>query len=336
MTSRSAAPPDRSTVDGGAGGLALPPSAAAALERLGTVELRAAGEVVFESGATGSYMYVIEEGAVDLLFGPGQERKRLRRGDHFGELALIVGDHRRTASAVAAEGCRLRVIGQPDFAHLLDSSPGVAVELLRATCLYLLDSERELVASLARRNRELSRTLDYLRRTREDLDARELEARTDGLTGLYNRRCLDEQTAAMVARATDGDARLILVLVDIDRFKLVNDRCGHPAGDEVLRAVARVLRSAVRQVDLPCRIGGDEFAILAADLDEPSARSLTQRLLETVRLLRVPGPDGEIAVTCSIGVARARPGEAWDELLARADAGLYRAKEGGRDRAEWA
>ncbi len=334
MTSRSAGltlpPPDDRR-----GRLDLPSRAAEALALLGDVVTVGAGETVFEAGTTGSCMYVVEDGAIDLVFGPGQERKRLRRGAYFGELALIVGDHRRTASAVAAESARLRVIGQDDFARLLGSAPEVSVELLRATCVYLLQSERELVSSLARRNRELTQTLDYLRRTREDLDARELEARTDGLTGLYNRRCLDEQSGAMVERAAQRHGALTLVLLDVDRFKLVNDRCGHPAGDEVLRAIACLLRATVRQVDLPCRIGGDEFAILAADLDDASARSLTERLLAAVRSLRTPCPEGDIAVTCSIGGARLRSGESWEELLARADGRLYRAKEAGRNRAEW-
>ena len=211
----------------------------------------------------------------------------------------------------------------------------MSVELLRETCRYLLQSERELVASLARRNRELSQTLDYLRRTKEDLDARQLEARTDGLTGLYNRRCLDEQSVIMLRRAVDGRRAVMLILIDIDRFKLINDRCGHPVGDEVLKSVARLLRGAVRQTDLPCRIGGDEFAVLALDLEEGAARSLTARLLEAVRGLRVPGPAHDLKVSCSIGGAGLRQGETWEELFARADDNLYRAKETGTDRDHW-
>ncbi len=315
--------------------LKLPPRVAVALAELGSTEEYRCGDVVFEAGSTGSCMYVVEEGAIDLVFDGGPGRKRLHAGEYFGELSLIVGDHRRTASAVAAGATRLRVVGQTDFAILLESLPAVSVELLRETCRYLLQSERELVASLARRNRELSQTLDYLRRTKEDLDARQLEARTDGLTGLYNRRCLDEQSVIMLRRSVDGRRALMLILIDIDRFKLINDRCGHPVGDEVLKSVARLLHGAVRQTDLPCRIGGDEFAVLALDLEEGSARSLTTRLVEAVRGLQIPGPTHDLNVTCSIGGARLRPGETWEELLARADDNLYRAKQSGTDRDDW-
>jgi two-component system cell cycle response regulator len=156
----------------------------------------------------------------------------------------------------------------------------------------------------------------------------------DGLTELYNHR----QTQDLLHRECERVGRyaggVSLLMVDIDHFKAVNDRHGHPAGDQVLREVARLLQEGVRTVDTVGRYGGEEFAAILPQTEIADARQLAERLRRAVEAHAVKVPAGEIRVTVSIGVARypsanvASP----DDLIREADQALYRAKEGGRNR----
>lgn len=139
--------------------------------------------MIFAAASRGDSMFVIEIGEVELSFGSEGESKRLGPGQFFGELALITGDHIRSATATAVTDVSLCVVDRAAFDTLLERMPVASVELLRRACAYLLESEQQLVSSLVRRNRELEQTLDYLRRTREDLDATQLMTLTDELTG---------------------------------------------------------------------------------------------------------------------------------------------------------
>ena len=158
-------------------------------------------------------------------------KKSLHAGEVFGELAFVTGRHLRTATArVKQLLTRLRVIDEAAFGRISSiPQPRLLVRLLRHTCSYLLASENRLIESLRKKNRELESTLDYLRRTREEVDYQELLANTDQLTGLYNRRCLDRQLDKFIDRAHDTGTGLALILIDIDQFKGVNDTHGHAA-----------------------------------------------------------------------------------------------------------
>src|SRR5581483_8365864 len=128
----------------------------------------------------------------------------------------------------------------------------------------------------------------------------------------------------------------VLVLVDVDRFKGVNDGFGHPVGDEALRAVANVLVLAFpRRSDVVCRYGGDEFAVLLRDTDAADAQRLVTRFLGAIRELRVEGL-AALELTVSAGIAEQADGDTPEAWLARADAALYEAKSQGRDRARLA
>ncbi|HEX4670019.1 MAG TPA: bifunctional diguanylate cyclase/phosphodiesterase [Solirubrobacterales bacterium] len=144
-------------------------------------------------------------------------------------------------------------------------------------------------------------------------------ATRDGLTDLPNHRAFDEELAQIAAAAARNRAPLALALLDLDHFKLINDRYGHPQGDELLRRVAGVLRDG-RSADRGYRIGGDEFALLLLNTDEQGARILIQRLSRTLT---------EAEASASIGVAQLRPGLSAEELRAQADAALYEAKRRG-------
>jgi len=305
------------------------------LAGLGQVRRLAAGQTIFEQGSRDETMYIVESGTVEISFNQGREHKRLGPGEMFGELALITGGHARTASAVAVAPSTLREIDQRAFEALLTTAPAESVALMRSTCAYLLESEQELIASLRRRNRELKQTLDYLRRTKEDLDIKELLTRTDELTGLYNRRCLNHRVGPLLEEARLKGADLALILVDIDGFKQVNDRYGHHSGDIVLSKLGAVLRTQVRGTDLPCRIGGDEFAVLLAEIDRSAARALTARILDAVRTYPFDMVGASLQITCSIGGAMYHADETWECLYQRTDQLLYKAKQSGRDRVVW-
>jgi diguanylate cyclase (GGDEF)-like protein len=158
-----------------------------------------------------------------------------------------------------------------------------------------------------------------------------IEARTDSLTGLSNRRCAEEQLAKFVEGGMPAAGCIALVLVDIDHFKSINDRFGHQCGDEALCAVALLLRNCTTQPLHVSRWGGEEFLIVGSFADIAMPAQLAQQIVQLARLLSLPKLDHE-KISVSVGVADLRQGDDLDRWLRRADLALYRAKEGGRNR----
>jgi diguanylate cyclase (GGDEF)-like protein len=181
----------------------------------------------------------------------------------------------------------------------------VAVEQIAATCIPAIEN--------ARRYRE----------------ARQL-AETDALTGFFNQRYFHETLRRESLRAQRYDRNLALLILDLDDFKAVNDRIGHLAGDAVLAQVAERLRNEIRSVDVGCRVGGDEFAVIMPESSSDDATQLYQRMHDAIATLSVPGGG---RVRLSAGIAELRHGETAAGLFERADSALYRAKELGKDRA---
>src|SRR5699024_2186500 len=141
----------------------------------------------------------------------------------------------------------------------------------------------------------------------------------DPLTGLFNRRYLDETLRRELARAVRGNKPLAVVMLDLDHFKRINDEHGHDAGDAVLRAVAQQLKASVRASDVACRYGGEEFALILPDCSKADAVARSQSILETLRSTPVRTPMQTLGpVTASLGVS-VFPEDASDgELLIRA------------------
>ena len=176
---------------------------------------------------------------------------------------------------------------------------------------------------------------DRLLRTRRERDAARHVAERDALTGTLTRRALDERLAAHVADARGGGAGLALLFLDIDHIKGINDTWGHATGDVVLREVARRIGAELRARDALGRWGGEEFVVLLPDAGIEDARSLSERVRRMVSETPVVAGETTVPTTISIGVAVFDP--ARDDMLtlvARADAALYRAKAGGRNRVE--
>jgi diguanylate cyclase (GGDEF)-like protein len=157
----------------------------------------------------------------------------------------------------------------------------------------------------------------------------------DGLTGLYARRYFEMRLEEEVARLARHGGSLALLLTDIDRFKVINDRYGHQQGDRVLCDLAGLLRATVRKgVDLPCRYGGDEFATILPVTDRKGACEMAERVRRSCEEHRVASPVGPIAITLSGGVATMDREHllSGEELVRRADTALYQAKSEGRNR----
>ncbi len=160
----------------------------------------------------------------------------------------------------------------------------------------------------------------------------------DALTGLYNRRHMDERLGSELAASQRHGRPLSLLMVDIDHFKEVNDEHGHLAGDETLKMVAFVLRGAVRKEDVLARYGGEEFVVIARETPLDGARALGERIRRAVEKSRCSWQGTELGVTVSIGVTVSVgltefvPGRSERELVEAADRALYAAKQQGRNR----
>jgi diguanylate cyclase (GGDEF)-like protein len=167
-----------------------------------------------------------------------------------------------------------------------------------------------------------------LENARRYAEARAL-ADLDALTGLHNRRFFHETLAREVARALRYERKLTVIVIDLDDFKSVNDRVGHLSGDAVLAEACQRLLSVVRSADIPCRIGGDEFALVLPESDAEEGRLLAERIASAIAARPIANAG---TLQLSAGVAELRHGERPSELFERADEALYRAKELGKAR----
>ncbi|MEM7763353.1 MAG: GGDEF domain-containing protein [Pseudomonadota bacterium] len=157
---------------------------------------------------------------------------------------------------------------------------------------------------------------------------------TDPLTGIGNRRALDDTLDDMINEVTDRSRSFVLIMFDIDHFKSVNDTYGHSIGDKVLRGVAEVVGGSVRPSDAFFRAGGEEFVVLANNADLKQGKHLAERLRVAIAELKHPlgQPEDCVHVTASFGLAEYRDGESRDTLYRRTDEALYEAKRSGRNR----
>jgi len=235
-------------------------------------------------------------------------------------VALMVGNliyqvplkPRLAFNVLAFGGCGVLILTLPN-------ESGDIATLVRATELVALTIVSTVVGSLHNRQRLASMLAEHRLRQLAMLDA---------LTGVASRRRLDDVLRQELAAVPRGRS-LSVVMLDVDRFKSVNDRFGHDTGDEVLRAVARVLQQAARLPDVIGRWGGEEFMVVCTDTPADGALVLAERLAQALRETSLPVVG---RVTASFGVAQANAGESPRELVERADRALYQAKEAGRDR----
>lgn len=193
------------------------------------------------------------------------------------------------------------------------------------------------VAHVVQANQRLEDDLEYARarmeEQAEELDRTRREALTDDLSGVGNRKAFDKKLRLLTGHYKREHAPFCLVLCDLDRFKWINDTFGHQAGDRVLAELGELLRACVREGDIVTRIGGDEFAILLPHASLEVGRQVADRVHAACSKTNfgVGAEQGETAVTLSLGVAHARPGDTPDSIVARADQALYESKRRGRN-----
>jgi two-component system cell cycle response regulator len=175
----------------------------------------------------------------------------------------------------------------------------------------------------------------YTERLRDNVQLSIELAITDALTGLYNRRYMENHLATLIHQAASRGKPLALLVLDIDHFKSVNDGYGHDAGDDVLREFALRMRKSIRGLDLACRYGGEEFVIVMPETDISVAAAVAERLRRRIASepFSIQQATGSIEVTISIGIATLDPhSDNGANILKRADQALYRAKRDGRNR----
>jgi diguanylate cyclase (GGDEF)-like protein len=303
------------------------PSVVSLLERC-TMRTLEPGEELLRAGEPNQVLYLVLSGRLAVNLGrepdpssggrvslPADTVALVEAGDSVGELSVI-DDRPASATVAATESTRLLAVDEEVFWGLVTASHAFALNLLLV---------------LARRMRASNSTITESLRLRRRF---ERFAMFDGLTGVYNRRWLDETLPRLVSRHARDGVPLTLLALDIDHFKRVNDEHGHPAGDQILVAVARAVTKGLRPTDLVARYGGEEIFVILPGTDEERGKCAAERLRAAVGETTVVAPDGEILprVTVSIGVAALGTGQSAADLVAAADAALYRAKGDGRNR----
>lgn len=244
-------------------------------------------------------------------------RETLTQNEEFGvTLDLVLSELQRARSIEDAQMIRARLLDQVKRLH----SGHFALA-------HKLDSADRYLRMLSLDSRNLNEELHRVR---------ELSL-TDELTSLPNRRAFMARVEEEVARVERYGMPLSLAVIDLDRFKSVNDQHGHAAGDEVLRCYATQIFSVFRNHDLVARYGGEEFAVLLPNTDHNGAAAALRKLRECAARVRCRAEDTAFPVpTFSAGVATFKRGESAQSLIDRADEALYQAKRAGRDRVEFA
>ena len=277
------------------------------------------GTSLLEKHKQGGAMYIVLEGKLKAYLREQREQEIavFTAGHTVGELSVIDGSL-ASAHVVADSKCAVLKINEETFWRLIEASHEFSTNMMMLMAARLRSNNH----SLAEQNRLQQK---YQR-----------DAMADGLTGLYNRRWLDKKLRSLVARAHRDHHPLSIMMLDVDHFKRFNDEHGHRAGDCVLRAVAQTFADNVRPLDLSARYGGEEFCILLPYTNVAGAKIAAERVRTTVSNTEVNDDDGTAlpVVTVSIGIAGLQPGEDETELVSRADAALYAAKQNGRNRVE--
>ncbi len=249
------------------------------------------------------------------------------------QLVRPVGELAGAAKRFAAGSleARVRVRGSGEIALLGETYNDMA-ERIESYTRSLEDKVRERTQDLEAANAKLSQAMDDIRHANKRLE--EL-ATTDGLTGLFNHRHFKGLLETEVNRSRRLDFPTSLVMLDVDHFKIYNDTHGHPAGDVVLRGVAELLRSRLRGTDVPCRYGGEEFAVILLDTGKQMAMAVAEEIRSRIEATPFDGQESQPGGVLSISVGVASfPDDAEDHaaLLRAADEALYASKRSGRNR----
>lgn len=258
---------------------------------------------------------------------------------------LAGANEERRVSLDAAETLRVKVLAEVHdlSAQVRDANEldplktlvGAHVEQISSQVQDFRAREEERLRDFSARNDAMRQRVVELehqaQRLRRDLEEERQRARLDPLTGLANRAAFEERLAEAVERNRRFGTQVSLLLWDLDRFKNINDTCGHRAGDRVLREVARCLKARLRTTDFVARIGGEEFVALLVGTPGDQALRVAEDLRRAVEAMRLHFHGTPVPVTASCGIAELVDGDSPISVFDRADAALYRAKDAGRN-----
>jgi diguanylate cyclase (GGDEF)-like protein len=289
------------------------------------------GAAVFKEGDDGEDMFILLSGALSAFVSQSDGTQRwmfdIKPGDFFGEMCIIAHEP-RSATLTAKTDVEMMVLQGIDFYRLVFEHPMIGVKILRAISAV----QNQWLDQSSRHYSDLIRWGETARR----------RAITDELTGLYNRRFLEESLKDRFEQGSVGLRKMSLVMMDLDKVHAINERHGSRAGDLVIIAVADILRSVMRSGDIAARLSGDEYAILLPDTDTNDAFQVAERIRTSVlkRQIQVPKTPGSgeniaINIGTSIGIAVAPThAKKAESLIFAADGALRRAKDLGRNRVE--
>ncbi|MFZ2161079.1 MAG: GGDEF domain-containing protein [Sideroxyarcus sp.] len=286
------------------------------LERC-TLRNLAAGEKLLQPEVANRFLYLILEGElrVQLIGQATLEHVSLLPGECVGEISLVDGKN-PSALVVASEPTRLLVVPHDTVWSMVDHSHDVA---------------RNLLSIIAGRMRNDNSALIHSHNKRKQY---EHQATVDALTGVHNRRWMNEAFPRVLQRCAVDHVRCAVIVIDIDHFKHVNDSYGHLVGDIALKSLAGIMSVNLRPHDLLVRYGGEEFAILLPETELVDAKNIAERLRTLVAANEIISGDLVFKITISIGIALAKQEDKLEDIFAEADRALYRAKETGRNRVE--
>jgi diguanylate cyclase (GGDEF)-like protein len=276
------------------------------------------GSVILSPHQINQRLFIILEGAVTVHIGDlhSEPITEMTAGESFGEMSAFDGSL-PSAWIKARNTCIMLVIERETLWAMINLSHGVA---------------RNMLGMLARRLRSNNRTISVVQRER---DLHHAEANCDALTGVYNRRWLEN----LIVHWSEGGKDMVsmgplsVIMLDVDHFKRFNDTWGHASGDLVLKRVAQALSAELRPQDRVSRFGGEEFVVVLPRTSRAGASRVAERLRERIEST-VIAENGQIlpSITASLGVAQCHVGKSLQDTLEEADMALYRAKEAGRNR----
>lgn len=261
---------------------------------------------------------------------PGTELPRAPPADEpmQGEVAKILNLLRNYSDANVS------------FSRVLDRAKeelpeSLKAEEVRIIISYLMIENDNMRTRTANLQANLEKSQEQIERLKSNLATAEAQGLSDPLTGVSNRRSFDIILASQVAALRNSTQPLSLILADIDHFKAINDRYGHPVGDEVLKWFAKVLTANLKGRDTVARYGGEEFAVILPQTPLENAFKIAAQIkgqLESQFWQKPDAPNTMLRITASFGVAQLSQGEGTSSLISRADAKLYQAKADGRNR----
>jgi len=288
-------------------------------------------EAIIREGDTGEELYIHFSGTLKAYGAQSDGTQRwlfdVRQGDFFGEMSIIAHEP-RSVTISAAEDATVIMLRGVDFYEIISQLPIIGFKILKSISLVQ------------------NRWLDKTSKSYSDLirwgETARRRAITDEMTGLYNRRFLEESIKERLSNQSMNLRIMSLLMMDLDKIHGINDRHGSKAGDLVITAAASIIRSCLRSGDIPARLSGDEFAVLLPDTDKKDAAIVAEKIREKIAECQIevpekPGSDTTVTIgtRTSIGIAIAPVhARTVEDLVNISDNALRKAKELGRNRVE--